>query len=43
MNFIVGLSMKKQRFRVKKLIFRLEMRFFSSSIRIAGEEAVPSW
>jgi hypothetical protein len=35
--------MKKQHARVKKMLFRLETGFFSSSIRFASEEAVFCW
>jgi hypothetical protein len=35
--------MEKQQLRVKKVIFLFEMGFFSSSIRIASEEAVFRW
>jgi hypothetical protein len=34
---------KKQHARVKKMCFRLETGFFSSSIRSAGGEAVLHW
>jgi hypothetical protein len=37
------LSLKKQHARVKKACFRLETRFFSSSIRFASGEAVFHW
>jgi len=36
-------TQKKQHARVKKMCFRLETRFFSSSIRNARGEAVLRW
>jgi hypothetical protein len=36
-------AMKKQQIRGEKLIFRLEKRMFSSSIRNASVEAVLRW
>ncbi len=35
--------LKKQHFRMKKVIFPYETRFFSSSIRSASGEAVFRW